>query len=470
MSTTTAPWWRRHLPLLAVLATLVIAAVIAVVVVVDRRDPAPVDEPVTASTLEGYSLRGSLAGLGDLQEEVDVAADAWRSEDVGGAEEPPDPGERIEVLWAGDLSDDTLAGATTYGLQPDDDAPGGRRIVVLRSDDHVATFRAPLDADGQRGDSFRIEADSDGTCLECVAVIPLADQLSLLADPDGRPQTDDGPTSVEAAFPYGRGDDPTPVVVDVPVVDGLLVNPGDGAMRHESVRAVPEPEDTPGLVLTTGGAVESDDVDTLWARLTEPGTAPATWTALRDAYAASDERGRDQRESPLVELWDAPTLSDGSSPTVVALASFPQGGDDRSWEVSAAFERDDDQQEVRDPGDWSSTFDTVSLGSGTAGRASSLALPVPPIAARWYRGTGGDEARLPELVVVGPPEVAAIDILAGSGPAHVDGSAVAWARPDPAGWVREGADVGQVEPTDVPPVVVVGYTADGTPLSPLTGD
>ncbi|WP_353708081.1 hypothetical protein ABRQ22_21155 [Cellulosimicrobium sp. ES-005] len=454
MTTSESPWWRtrRGRVLVGGAVALVLAGALTLWLVA-RGGTDPVDEPVSTSTLEGYPTRGGLTVDGAPFEDVEAAADAWRREDVGGQEEPPAADEPIEVLWAGDVPAADLAFESRYELRLDD-APTGR-LVALRSDDHVATFLAPVDAEGERTDAYRILADSDEQRWASRAAVELDDGLLLLAESLARGAEPDG---LEVVHPRGEGDD-APVVVTVPVDEGLLVGQRGGAIRAASVSAVPDGDD-PGLLFTDGGAVTTADLDTLWDRLLDPAAGAPTWSALLGAYRGTEERRR--ADPPVAALWDGVALRDGTPLAVVAVTT--SAWDPRAWWEVYASRPAPAPADGEEPGDPR----TDRLGGGEVAPGSPATTRIPPLVAQWIDGgPGGDAEPRPELVVVGPGEVVSVEVLASTDGKRVEGSTLTWPRPDPATWAREGADLERVAPTDVPPVVVVGRTADGTPVPVL---
>ncbi|MBM7819422.1 hypothetical protein JOE63_001899 [Cellulosimicrobium cellulans] len=454
MTTSESPWWRRRRGRVLVGGAVVLVLAGALTLwLVARGGTDPVDAPVSSSTLEGYPTRGGLTEDGAPSEDLEAAADAWRREDVGGQEEPPAADEPLEVLWAGDVPAADLAFESRYEIRLGD-APTGR-LVALRSGDHVASFLAPVDVEGDRTDAYRILADGDERRWPSRATVELDDGLLLLAESLARSAEPDG---LEVVHPEGEDDD-VPVVVTVPVDDGLLVGQRGGAIRAASVSAVPD-GDGPGLLFTDGGVVTTADLDALWGRLLDPAAGAPTWSALLGAYHGTEERRR--ADPPVAALWDGSALSDGTPLAVVAVTT--SAGDPRAWWEVYASRPAPEAVDGEEPGDPR----TDRLGGGEVAPGWPLATRVPPLVAQWLDGgPGGDAERRPELVVAGGNEVVRVDVLASVDGTSVEGSTVTWPRPDPSTWARDAADVAQVGSTDLPPVVVVGRTADGTPVPVL---
>lgn len=428
--------WRR--PWVLVAGGLVVVAVAVLAVWWFQRDTPPEDVPVAESTLDGYPARGSLVDAGGWEDEVEQAADVWRTDPPGGQEEPPGAGSELELLWAGDLATDDLDFDVRFELQLEDDegepAPAGR-VVVLAEYRHVAILLAPLDADGERIDDYTVVGD-DRVNPRAAAVSP-AEGVVLLADEAIAPDAD----TITVAYPVGRYEG---VVHDKPVHDGLLLDATEGIAAVD--RAFAASDRYEGLVRTGTGRTVAVEDDALWRSLSGEATSSRTRAALDDTSQEAALR-TDGSSLVLASLWRPIDFEDGRRMIVVAATADGVGGGDPWWVVSGAVPPALGQVMVRPT--------TIRLGTGLAPALDGASgSRTPPLAARWVEA-GAVDAEVPQLVVVGSPDVPEAEVLTAGRTRQVSGAAAlpAWEEVDG-------------EPV-VSDVVVVGRDVDGNPVPPL---
>ncbi|GAA4719905.1 hypothetical protein GCM10023216_05730 [Isoptericola chiayiensis] len=392
-------------------------------------DGDPVDAPVTASTLDAFPARGSLIDSGDWAGEVEAAADVWRDEPAGGREEPPSDQQPISVLWAGDVSAQALMAYLRYELALDvPERPTlleSARAVVLRAGDRTALLIAKVEDDGGRDDEFTIVGDGVAPYLDGAALHP-ADGVVLLAS-DATGPASSGPATLEvvsAAAGTGAG--------ARPIHDGLVISPPFDAAR------VPG-DDVERLVRPSSGTTIETSGSDLWETLTGPHAASA-WSALAD----TEEAAREQvpGEPVHAEVWGTKRLDDGRSIAVVAARTHPDSVDDVWWAASAG---------VLAPGDGTPWVHPLGRGAGTS---TPHGTALPPFAGDWV--VRDAEEMTVDLVVAAPPQVEQVTVEARDRSVRLGpGLTVLPSWEDDGGWPAAS------------PVVLVGRSADGTPLAPL---